>query len=128
MDSYHTFKKEERISSKKEIELLFNQGSSYMSYPLRIVYVENKPLLDVPVSILISIPKKRLKHAVKRNRLKRLVREAYRLNKSPLHSFLKQKNKGLLIAFLFVGNDLSSFVNIERAIKKILNILQDRLS
>lgn len=128
MNSQQTFKKGERISSQKEIDLLFSEGYSYMAYPLRIVYAESKPFSTMHASILISVPKKRFKRAVKRNRMKRLIREAYRQNKSSFIHFLEEHNKGVLIAFLFSGNELASYSEIETAIKKALKILQEKLS
>ncbi|MCC8146513.1 MAG: ribonuclease P protein component [Bacteroidales bacterium] len=128
MNSQHTFKKGERLSSQKEIDLLFNEGFSYMAYPLRIVFVGNKPFSDMPAAVLVSVPKKRFKHAVTRNRIKRLIREAYRLNKLSFLQFLEQKDKGALIAFIYVGKDVCSYKDMEGAMKKALNTLQDKLS
>ena len=127
MNFKQTFKKEERISLQKEIDLLFNEGVSFISYPLRVVYVEKKPFLGATASILISVSKKKFKQAVKRNRLKRLIKESYRLNKKPLCEFLEKKESGLLIAFLFVGKELSQHKEIESAVIKGLNILKEKL-
>ena len=119
MDSRHTFKKTERISSQKEIDRLFKQGEAFISYPLRIVYLEQKPFSGATVSVLISVPKKKFKHAVKRNRMKRLIKEAYRLNKTSLVRHFQEKESGLLIAFLFVGNELCQWKEIEAAMQKV---------
>ncbi|MDR1437022.1 MAG: ribonuclease P protein component [Candidatus Symbiothrix sp.] len=127
MDSRHTFEKEERISLQKEIDFLFAEGKSFSVFPLRFVYAEKKAPSGTGVSILISVPKKKFKQAVKRNRLKRLIRENYRLNKSLLSECLKEQNKGLLIAVLFTGNELSSFREIETALVKALNQLKEKL-
>ncbi|MDH8702272.1 ribonuclease P protein component [Dysgonomonadaceae bacterium PH5-43] len=122
-----TFKKEERISAKKEIDLLFDKGLSFSAYPLRIIYTE-KDFSETPSSILISVPKKRTKLAVNRNRIKRLIRESYRLNKADLVQFLNTNNKGVMIAFIFIGNNLPSHSDIEPAMIKALKLLQDKLS
>ena len=127
MNFKQTFKKEERVSLQKEIDLLFGEGVSFISYPLRVIYVEKKPLSGVDTSILVSVSKKKFKQAVKRNRLKRLIRESYRLNKKTLCRHLKEKDSGLLIAFLFVGKELSEYKEIEAAVTKALNILIERL-
>ena len=91
-----------------------------MAYPLRVVYVEKQPFSGVPVSILISVPKKRFKRAVKRNRLKRLIRETYRLNKQPLWESLAASEKGLLMAFIYVGNEVCDFSTLDACMKKII--------
>jgi ribonuclease P protein component len=79
-----TLKKEERIRNVKQIEYLFSHGQSFVSYPLRVVFVEQEGVTPSQVSIFVSVPKKKLKSAVDRNRIKRLIREAYRLNEEGL--------------------------------------------
>ena len=73
----YTLSKEERLSWKRYIDLLFAKGQSFVAFPLRVVYlsVEKEETL-APVSILISVPKKKFRRAVKRNLIKRQVREA----------------------------------------------------
>jgi len=127
LNSKQTFRKEERIFLQKEIDLLFKEGVSFISYPLRVVYVEKKTLSEAGISILISVSKRKFKQAVKRNRLKRLIRESYRLNKKPLCEFLKERESGLLVAFLFVGKELNQYKEIEMAVVKALSALKERL-
>ena len=115
------FTKAERIFLQREIDLLFREGASFSAYPLRVIYVEKKPFSGVPVSILISVPKKRFKRAVKRNRVKRLIREAYRLNKNALWESLHLSEKGLLIAFVYVGNEICNFSTLNASMKKAIN-------
>ncbi len=128
MNFSSTFPKEERISSQKEIDYLFNKGNSFVTYPLRVIYVERELISDIPVSILVSVSKKRFKRAVKRNRMKRLIRESYRLNKSGLSSFLSSQKKGLLVAFLYLNNELCNYSEMEIAMKKALSTLQGKLA
>ena len=80
----------------------------------------------MPAAVLVSVPKKRIKRAVKRNRIKRLIRETYRLNKSSFLSFLEEKDKGVLITFLFVGNESASYAEADAAMKKALEILIEK--
>ena len=127
MNSRQTFKKEERVFLQKEIDLLFREGVSFISYPLRVIYIEKKAPSEADASILISVSKRKFKQAVKRNRLKRLIRESYRLNKKPLCEFLEEKETGLLIAFLFVGKELNQYKAIETAVVKAINTLRERL-
>ncbi|MDR2843208.1 MAG: ribonuclease P protein component, partial [Candidatus Symbiothrix sp.] len=117
------FSKAERISIQREIDRLFNEGSAFTVYPLRVLYLETKPLSGVSASILISVPKKRFKRAVQRNRIKRLVRETYRKNKHSLLASLQTQDTGLLLAFVYVSNHLCSYSEMETAIKKSLQIL-----
>jgi ribonuclease P protein component len=122
----HTLKKEERISSQKEIDFVFAQGNSFTVFPLRIVYLERRPIAGGEVAIFVSVPKRKFKHAVDRNYIKRLIREAYRLNKRSLE-WIKNKDTGLLIAFLFVGNEPVSYKEVEIALIKSLNNLKRKL-
>ena len=112
--------KAERISFQKEIDLLFNEGTSFTISPLQVVYVEKKPFSGVPAAVLISVPKKRFKRAVKRNRLKRLIRETYRLNKNALWESLHVSGKGLLIAFVYISNEICDFATLDACMKKII--------
>ena len=102
-----TLPKVERLNSRILIERLFTGGSkSLPAFPLRIVYMpvegENLPV----ATILISVPKKRFKRAVKRNRVKRQVREAYRKNKHILLDALKDSGRKIAIAFIWLDNEL----------------------
>ena len=128
MKPIFSFSKEERICSKKEIEFLFDKGASFPAYPFRIVYTETENDSEIPASILISVPKRRFKRAVKRNRIKRLIRESYRLNKQDFIFFLSEKNKSIQMAFLFVSDKLPEYNEIEKAMIKALHILKERLS
>ena len=89
----YTLDKTERLCSKNLIERLFAGGNrSFPAFPLRVVYMYLHPDEgSSDVSILISVPKKRFKRAVKRNLVKRQIREAYRLNKYILLDALKKQ-------------------------------------
>lgn len=121
----YTFDKSERLCSKKLIEQLFAGGSkSFPAFPLRAVYapIEIAEATSAPVSILVSVPKKRFKHAVKRNRVKRQVREAYRLNKHILIEALQAQEspKQLMIAFIWLDNRLHDSAEVTHKVKKLL--------
>jgi ribonuclease P protein component len=126
LDNRHTFRKKERISRQKEIDALFEKGTSFIAYPLRVVYVEQQPVSGAEAAVLVGVSKKKFKRAVRRNRVKRLIREAYRLNKQLLLESLQEKGKGLLIGFLFVGNGLPDWKTVETAMVKALTALAQR--
>lgn len=125
----HTLSKTERLNSLILIEKLFTGGSkSLPAFPLRIVYMPVEEENNLPqVSILISVPKKRFKRAVKRNRVKRQIREAYRKHKSILADSLAVAGKKAIIAFIWLDNELHSSVEVEEKVKKLLQLTSERM-
>ncbi|MFA8299175.1 MAG: ribonuclease P protein component [Hyphomicrobiales bacterium] len=118
-----TFKKSERLCRKKIISDLFQQGTKDFCYPYKLIYNNIEDQTDSPVQILISAPKKFFKHAYQRNRIKRLTREAYRLNKSKLYTIISNRNLNCAISFVYIGREIHEFSFIERKMKEILNRL-----
>ncbi len=121
-----TFSKKERITGDKRIEILFTKGSGFISYPLRIIYLVHEQKNNNGCSILISVPKKRIKKATDRNRLKRLIRESYRLNKSLLDNF-ELSQSSIDIAFVYVKDSESDFSDIQKAMQKALKKITERI-
>jgi len=122
-----TFKKVERITSKKVIDSLFEAGNPSLTvFPFRVVYM-TVPKNDVPVSILVSVSKRRFHDAVDRNRMKRFTREAYRKQKQILWDKLHDSNRSLDVAFIFIGSKLCSYQMIYKSVNKVLNRLVEEL-
>lgn len=88
-------------------------------FPFRIVYIK-VPKGDVPVSILVSVPKKRFRKAVDRNRMKRHIREAYRLQKQLLWNALEGSNESIAIAFICITSNLCTYANVYKSMNKVL--------
>lgn len=102
-------------------------------FPLRVVYMpvekaggEAGAALP-PVSILVAVPKKRFRHAVDRNRMKRLVREAYRLNKHILWDALIGKDMRLVLGFVCITDTLPSYRAVNKSMVKMLNRIVERM-
>lgn len=122
-----TLCKAERLCSKLQIEKLFSGGSkSFSVYPLRVVFMPVKREEGALASILISVSKRRFKRAVKRNRVKRQVREAYRKNKHELLGFLNERTEGMAIAFIYLADGLVPTGEIERKMKIILARIMEK--
>lgn len=124
----YRFTKEEKIVGENRIDSLFNEGKSFVAFPLRVVFLKTELSLSSPISVLVSVPKKRIKSAVKRNRIKRQVREAYRLNKHYLEALTESIDHHLDIAFVFVREDLMEYSIIEKGMRKGLTEIANRLS
>lgn len=119
----NTFRKEERLCSKKLIGELLQNGSSFLVYPFRIVWkVTQLPdETTSPAQILISISKKRFRRANKRNRIKRLIREAYRLNKqTQLYTKLQDSHIQIVFMCSYIGNDILPYAELEKKLKLTL--------
>jgi ribonuclease P protein component len=121
----HTFKKEERLCSKKLLEKLFHNGSSFLVYPFRIVSIP-ETLADSPAKVVIAVSKRKFKRAVDRNLIKRRIREVYRLNKNELlYSFLKERDLNLLISIHYIGKEIPEYEFIVKKLKLAIKKLTD---
>ena len=126
--------KSERLTSQLVIEKIFAGGNASMaSFPLRIVYMHmekqgGEEVTGEPLaSILVSVPKKRFRHAIDRNRMKRLIREAYRLNKHILWDALDGKDFRLALAFVCITDTLPTFYTVNKSMKKALTRIAERI-
>jgi ribonuclease P protein component len=121
-----TLGKKERISSRTLIEKLFSGGGSrsMSAFPLRLVYMQVERNEGEPAAaMLISVPKRYFKRAVKRNRVKRQVREAYRKNK---HILIPSEGRQLLLAFIYTDNQLRDSVEVEDRVKNLLHRVNEK--
>lgn len=102
------------------MELLFKEGLSQASYPIKLVYIETPVDLIYPAQSLFVVPKRLFKKAHDRNTLKRRMREAFRLNKSNFYEAILERNKKLLLAFIYIGKKEEEYLSIEKAILKLI--------
>ncbi len=107
-----TYSKRERLKGKKLIDELFSQGKSVSVYPLRIVYKTTNFETSVIAKTGVSVSKKKVKLAVKRNKIKRLLREAYRLNKT---TYFNNITTQYAFMILYLGKENISLHKIEQA-------------
>ena len=104
----YTFKKGDKLKSRKAIEQLFKEGRSFSNFPFRILW-KFAETTATPLQTGFAVSSKHFKKAVDRNRIKRLMREAYRLQKNDLHNQLKQQQKQLAVFFIYVGNEMPEY-------------------
>jgi ribonuclease P protein component len=119
-----TFHKSERLCSQKIIGELFSSGESFLSYPLKVVFLKTEFPESFPVQAAFTVSKRNFKRAVDRNLLKRRIREAYRLNKPALYDEIAARNLQIAVMFVYVGKDIAEFPTIEKGMissfKKLL--------
>lgn len=101
MSTTQRFPKSERMSSKKLIADLFKRGKSKRIQPYRLIHLPAELPLDVPLQVLISVPKKNIPKAAHRNKVKRRIREAFRRQKPELQQILASRNKQVAIAIVY---------------------------
>ena len=118
----YTFGKKEKLTSKILIEKVFKEGETFRCNKLAVKYLIGN--FDIPASyqVLISIPKKNIRTAVKRNLMKRRIREAYRLHKHEIINLLAIHNKNMLICIIFIPKFIVEYREIE---KNIIQITED---
>ena len=117
-----TFPKTERLKSERIIQKLFNkQGASFAMYPLRLVWMQvEQPMSDAPVQFGVSVPKKKFRKAVDRNRLKRQIRETWRLHKHQLFAATTNGAGQYCFMVLYTANEPLSYTEIEVSMKRII--------
>jgi ribonuclease P protein component len=115
-----TLRKNERLYLRRQMDKLFEGGSALMAFPLRVLYLQTDDPDAAEVSMLVSVSKKRFHHAVDRNKVKRRVREAFRLRKFDM-SRLKPDDKKLMLAFIYVDTKICSSLEMEKAMTKVIN-------
>ena len=120
------FCKYERICSNKEKEQIFlsNNKKSFLPFFCRYSFLEYN---DYFLKIIIIVPKKKIRKANIRNTLKRLIREAYRLNNSILKESLKAKNLFLLLSITYTNSELLTYQEIEKGIIEFFNFIINKI-
>lgn len=123
----YSFHKEERLCSKKLLEKLFNNGSSFLLYPFRVTWIYSSSLdQDFPVQLLTAVPKKRFKSSVDRNAIKRKIKEAYRLNKG-LYLYTQLQQNKILLSLNYVGNQIHDFDFIQKKLLATFSLLLKKM-
>ncbi|TKK68538.1 ribonuclease P protein component [Ilyomonas limi] len=128
MTKRFTYTKKEKLKSRKQLEALFSKGNTLLHFPVKVFYM----LPDVPIDNIVKAgvgaSSRNFKKAVQRNRIKRLLREAYRLNKQPLHRFLETHNRQLIVFLLYVDKGMPQKSIIQNKMPVVLEKLMKELA
>jgi ribonuclease P protein component len=129
----YTLGKKEKLKSRKLIEQVFKQGKSFSNFPFRVVYyftLDEKCTAGVQAGF--SVSSKFFKNATDRNRIKRLMREGYRLQKNELLETVQKNNKKLAVFFIYTGNELPEydliFEKTGNTLKRLLKITNETVA
>lgn len=117
----NTFPLKEHLKSKRVIDRLYAEGTSVTAFPLRAVFIEQLPEeQETTAAILINVAKRRFRHAVDRNLLKRRIREAYRTGKHTFIDTLAKNNRKMAVAIMYIDTKKSSTDFLCRKMDKLL--------
>ena len=122
MAKQFTLGKTERLKSRKVIDQLFNEGKSYAFAPFRVYYLFTSAS-DILLQFGAGVSTKNFKKAVDRNRIKRVTREAWRLQKIPLQQTLEEQNKKLSVFLIYTARDLPVYKDVHEKTGKIIEKL-----
>lgn len=131
MRKQFTLGKEERLKSRKQIEQLFDKGKSFVVAPFRIYFIVNSesPIQkdESRLKFGTGVSAKNFKKAVDRNRIKRLTREAWRLQKNEIREKTSEKQKQLNVFFIYTGKELPDFKTVKEKVAIALKKLADKI-
>lgn len=120
----NTLGKQERLKSKKLIEKLYSEGDSVKIFPLRMMYVQTVHTSEFPCQVGVSVAKRNYKLAVDRNRLKRLMRETYRLQKQIVYNNL---DRPYVFMISYIGSEEIKYEDLYLKMEKLLTLFIDKV-
>jgi ribonuclease P protein component len=128
MSAIFTYHKTEKLKSRKLLQELFAQGKSFSVFPVKVFYMYLPETAKEPVQAGVGVSARIFRKAVERNRIKRLLRECYRVNKLPLYSTLNNKNKKIAVFLLYIGKEIPAHALLNVKMKLVLNKLQETIA
>ena len=131
----YTLRKDEKLRHKTLVDGVFESGTTLYEYPLRLTwrvispeelegsFRNGSPEGIGPLQMLITVPKKKLRHAVDRVRIRRLIREAYRLNRLPLKETSESREdiRTISMAFIYPHTEKMEYAAIEKKMTRLLD-------
>lgn len=121
----YTFGKEERLCSRSLMDRLYADGHRLMAFPFSVQWLAVEGAQ--PCQIMIVAPKRRFRHAVDRNRVRRLTRECWRHRKPDFYSFLQQHSLCLVLSLVYVQNEIMPYEQLDHKMEKLIAQLQQEI-
>jgi ribonuclease P protein component len=130
MAKLFTYSKNEKLKSRKMTNLLFTSGKTFSVFPLKVFYMQPAGEMDFNAKVGVGATTRNFKKAVDRNRIKRLLREAYRTEKLPLQNYLNEEKKQIVFFILYFDKTLPEKNIIKNkmplVIEKLLKLLNEK--
>jgi len=130
--SLFSLAKNERLSRKKSIDRLFREGASFFNHPVKVYWLLTPVDSGNPAQVMVIVGKRAFKRAVDRNKIKRQIREIYRLEKPGLYEFLKANDRQCQFCLIYTSNNLPDYHELERKIKlifrRLINEIESKLN
>lgn len=127
MSKEFTYSKQEKLKSRKLLEAIFKKGQSFTVYPIKLFYLQPEEPVDFYIKAGVGVSSRHFKHAVDRNRIKRMLREAYRTQKQPLHTVLAENGKQMAAFFLYIDKVLPEYAVLELKMQQVLAKLEKHI-
>lgn len=124
--SKYSLSKSERLKRQKDIDSLFASGTSLFKFPFRVIYQRLDTQTDNPVKFAVSVPKRKIKSAVTRNRIKRKIREYYRVNKHLLINAAQAHSCSINLMFIYANDDSSNCDNKEHILLELMEKIREQ--
>ena len=115
------FKKEERLCSRRLIDQLYTEGHRLMAFPYSVQWLA----VEGPCQVMIVAPKRKFKHAVDRNHVRRLTRECFRQRKDTLYNFLQEHGISLIFSMVYIHNEIMTYEHLGHKMDKLLTLLEN---
>ncbi|MEM7103553.1 MAG: ribonuclease P protein component [Bacteroidota bacterium] len=124
----YRFKRKERLKRTALIRRMFNrEGQTVAAFPLRLIWLETSLDTDVPAQFTLSVPKRAFPKAAHRNRIRRQLREAYRLNKHKFYKFIKGREEQYALMILYTGKKPAPYKQLDKKVNELLKKFKDKV-
>ena len=122
-----SYNKNEKLKSRTQLEAIFASGKSFSVFPVKVFFLEADALQKEPVKAGVGVSARHFKKAVQRNRIKRLLREAYRLEKQTLLEQLTEQQKQIAVFFLYIDKEMPSYEVVREKMKDCIEKLKKKI-